>query len=52
VFVDDATSRLMALGFVPSESAFAYFEVLQRYLQTHGQPVAFSSDGASCLASF
>jgi hypothetical protein len=27
VFVDDATSRLMALGFVPSESAFAYFEV-------------------------
>ena len=28
VFVDDATSRLMALGFVPSESTFAYFEVL------------------------
>ena len=31
VFVDDATSRLMALGFVPSESTFAYFEVLRRY---------------------
>src|SRR3954466_7703859 len=44
VFVDDATSRLMALGFVPSESAFAYFEVLQRYLQTHGKPIAFYSD--------
>jgi transposase len=44
VFVDDATSRLMALGFVPSESAFAYFEVLQRYLETHGKPVAFYSD--------
>jgi hypothetical protein len=34
----------MALGFVPSESAFAYFEVLQRYLQTHGKPIAFYSD--------
>ena len=44
VFVDDATSRLMALGFVPSESAFAYFEVLRRYLETHGKPVAFYSD--------
>jgi transposase len=44
VFVDDATSRLMALGFVPSESTFAYFKVLQRYLETHGKPVAFYSD--------
>jgi hypothetical protein len=44
VFVDDAISRLVALGFVPSESAFAYFEVLQRYLETHGKPVAFYSD--------
>ena len=44
VFVDDATSRLMALGFVPSESTFAYFEVLRRYLETHGKPVAFYSD--------
>jgi transposase len=44
VFVDDATSRLMALGFVPSESTFAYFEVLKSYLETHGKPVAFYSD--------
>ncbi len=44
VFVDDATSRLMALGFVPSESTFAYFEVLRRSLETHGRPVAFYSD--------
>jgi transposase len=44
VFVDDATSRLMALGFVPSESTFAYFEVLRRDLETHGKPVAFYSD--------
>ena len=44
VSVDDATSRLMALGFVPSESTFAYFEVLRRDLETHGKPVAFYSD--------
>jgi hypothetical protein len=44
VFVDDATSRLMALGFVASESTFAYFGVLRRYLETHGKPVAFYSD--------
>src|SRR6185436_17100773 len=31
-------------GFVPSESTFAYFEVLRRYLETHGKPVAFYSD--------
>ena len=34
----------MALGFVPSESTFAYFDVLRRYLETHGRPVAFYSD--------
>ena len=28
VFVDDATSRLMHLSFVVSESAFAYFQIL------------------------
>ena len=44
VFVNDTTSRLMTLGFVPSESAFAYFEMLRRYLDTHGKPVAFYSD--------
>src|SRR5215208_8453258 len=44
VFVDDTTSRLVALGFVPSESTFAYFDVLRRYLETHGKPVAFYSD--------
>jgi hypothetical protein len=34
----------MALGFVPSESTFAYFEVLRRYLEAHGKPIAFYSD--------
>ncbi len=43
VFIDDATSRLMELRFVPSESTFAYFETLKSYLQHHGKPVAFYS---------
>ena len=29
VFIDDATSRLMQLRFVRTESTFAYFEVLR-----------------------
>jgi transposase len=44
VFVDDATSMLMELRFVRSESTFSYFEALERYLTTHGRPVAFYSD--------
>jgi hypothetical protein len=44
VFIDDATSSLMQLRFVPSESTDTYFEALQGYLATHGCPVAFYSD--------
>jgi hypothetical protein len=44
VFVDDATSRLMHLQFVESESTFAYFHAVRTYLQTWGKPVAFYSD--------
>ena len=44
VFIDDATSTLMELRFVPSESTFSYFEALERYLKAHGRPVAFYSD--------
>jgi hypothetical protein len=40
-FVDDATSRLMQLRFVASESAFDYFRATKDYLETHGKPVAF-----------
>ena len=46
VFIDDATSRLMQLHFVPTESAFAYFEATRGYLEQHGKPVAFYSDKA------
>jgi len=44
VFVDDATSRLMELRFVASESAFDYFQATQGYLEQHGKPLAFYSD--------
>ena len=44
VFVDDATSRLMHLRFVPSESAFAYMAATRAYVEAHGKPVAFYSD--------
>jgi len=44
VFIDDATGRLMQLRFVPSESAFSYFDALEGYLAAHGRPVAFYSD--------
>jgi hypothetical protein len=43
-FVDDATSRLMTLRFVVTESAFDYFRTTRAYLETHGKPVAFYSD--------
>jgi Winged helix-turn helix len=44
VFVDDATSRLMHLQFVESESTFAYFHAARAYLEARGKPVAFYSD--------
>jgi len=47
VYVDDATSRLMELRFVASESAFDYFTSTRAYLERHGKPVAFYSDKAS-----
>src|SRR5215218_7323068 len=44
VFIDDATSRLMHLRFVPTESTFDYFAATRAYLERHGKPVAFYSD--------
>jgi len=44
VFIDDATSRLMHLRFVPTESTFDYFEATRAYLERYGKPVAFYSD--------
>lgn len=44
VFVDDATSRLMHLAFVPAESALAYMQATRDYVAAHGRPLAFYSD--------
>ena len=47
VFVDDATSRLMAVQFTNTESTFAYFEALREYLSRYGKPLALYSDKAT-----
>src|SRR3954468_6362639 len=44
VFVDDATSRLMHLRFVPGESTLDYLQAARSYVEAHGRPVAFYSD--------
>lgn len=44
VYIDDATSQLMHLQFVESESTFDYFKATRTYLEQHGKPVAFYSD--------
>jgi hypothetical protein len=42
VFIDDATSTLLQLRFVKSESTFSYFEALEPYLKAHGCPTPLS----------
>ena len=44
VFIDDATSRLMALRFAEAETTEAYMRTLRGYLDQHGRPVALYSD--------
>ena len=44
VFVDDATSRLLALRFFAAETTAAYMETLRGHLAEHGRPVALYSD--------
>ncbi len=51
VFIDDATSTLMELRFVKSESAFGYFAEFGSYHLMHGRPVAFYSDKHSAFRS-
>ena len=40
VFIDDATSELMHLEMVESESTFSYMRATRTYLERHGKPVA------------
>lgn len=44
VYIDDATSEIMHLKMVESESAFAYMDATREYIEQHGKPVAFYSD--------
>jgi len=44
VFIDDATSSLTQLRFVPAETTAAYMDVLSGHLEQFGRPVALASD--------
>lgn len=46
VFIDDATSELLHLEFVPSESTFALMTATQHYVGRHGRPLALYTDKA------
>ncbi len=52
VYVDDATSALMQLRFVKSESTFSYFEATRGYIEKHGKPLALYSDKASIFREY
>lgn len=44
VFVDDATSEILAAEFVPEECFFSYGALCKRYFQEQGLPRSFYSD--------
>ena len=44
VYVDDATTRLLAMRFSVEETTEAYMETTRAHLAAHGRPVAYYSD--------
>lgn len=44
VFIDDATSKIVAIHFAPRETTVAYFTAATNYFNCYGRPVAFYSD--------
>lgn len=42
--IDDATGKIQAAIFAPSETIWSYFELMTIYIQVHGRPLAFYSD--------
>ena len=44
VYVDDATTRLLAMRFAARETTGAYMETTRAHLAAHGRPVAYYSD--------
>jgi hypothetical protein len=49
VYIDDATSELMHLEMVESESTFSYMRATRSYIERHGKPVALYSDKHSAF---
>ena len=49
VYIDDATSELMHLEMVESESTFSYMRATRAYIERHGKPVALYSDKHSAF---
>ena len=46
VYIDDATSELLHLEFVQSESTFALMAATRNYVEQHGRPLALYTDKA------
>lgn len=44
VFIDDATSRITSLRFVPKECTLGYMQALYDHIQQHGMPMELYSD--------
>lgn len=44
VFIDDATSELMALRFIDAETTLGYMGLLEEHILAHGLPAAIYSD--------
>jgi transposase len=42
--IDDATGKIMAALFAPSEAIWPYFALMKLYLKKHGRPLALYSD--------
>lgn len=42
--IDDATGKMMAAKFAPSEALWPYFSLMETYLKRHGRPLALYSD--------
>jgi len=42
--VDDATGKIKAALFAPSEALWPYFSLMEAYLKRHGRPIAIYSD--------
>lgn len=44
VFVDDATSKIVAMGFEKGETTLGYMRLIQQHVETYGRPMAYYSD--------